>query len=779
MDLIYKNKYLKYKSKYLKIKKMIDLAKIQLVQHAGTAREASRDVALRRGQNRQTDDTLKKEKYAAIKETRIKADNADDAITKVTWSMLTIGSLVTNIEKLMPMPKPLKDFGDVKSILGKMREKLSKVDKNLQSIIKTNEKSTRAEVLFAEAKKTKAGLEDIFVEYNKAVEKYFIQKKALATAKEEIKKIESTYMDLSAIYTEIEPKIVSIKEKIEKVESRGDIYIFSVKDDDDIIAMAEVKEKLKLTYADYTKANVELENKITLEAAALAEKNKLKQQFYQTREAYEKKQVDVDKLKTSDVWRDAIVVDLKIKTDVDDVVLVAEEIVKEINTTVAQKIGEIVEIAKVLKAPKTEAKTEADAWDKKEIIKLIAILLKNGELIEEHLKVAKKIVIEFDTAAKKAKAIVDAEKKAYLSWIATCAEKQLKNVTIHGPVSYYYFELTNGKKILLLGDIHTNYNMTKVHPDHLSILEFLEILIAKNINIESCFDFFLEDAYSVAMQTQYQKGGYIQPLWYKTMVLLRVYFELGDGERCIQQNIEIDTKSEDELIQLTKKEFLDKEYLCPSGFRYHVWDLAQHRFSDDLHPSWFNTLTFSMTEAEMHKLYMYFIGVNNSSKYQDGQTLYREKYKKIYSDYLQQTKPKSQLFSIQQIELTGEKINKQLNNLDTTYCTKNNIIKYFLRIITQKSSKPYTLRTIFTDTYTIARMFRKFKKNKDRIPRCTDDNSLKNILYFGGDTHVRNIVDFLETLGWKPTDSEDAKDDSFEGMYDGHYITLKQDNYLF
>ena len=74
------------------------------------------------------------------------------------------------------------------------------------------------------------------------------------------------------------------------------------------------------------------------------------------------------------------------------------------------------------------------------------------------------------------------------------------------------------------------------------------------------------------MQTQYQKGGYIQPLWYKAIALLRVYFDLGDGERCIQQNIEIDTKSEDELIQLTKKEFLDKEYqfLRNASIKVHI-----------------------------------------------------------------------------------------------------------------------------------------------------------------------------------------------------------------
>ena len=55
----------------------------------------------------------------------------------------------------------------------------------------------------------------------------------------------------------------------------------------------------------------------------------------------------------------------------------------------------------------------------------------------------------------------------------------------------------------------------------------------------------------------------------------------------------------------------------------------------------------------------------------------------------------------------------------------------------------WCLRPLMTETYSIARMFRKFTGNIDRIGNCNENNSLNNIIYFGGFSHVTLINDFM------------------------------------
>ena len=54
------------------------------------------------------------------------------------------------------------------------------------------------------------------------------------------------------------------------------------------------------------------------------------------------------------------------------------------------------------------------------------------------------------------------------------------------------------------------------------------------------------------------------------------------------------------------------------------------------------------------------------------------------------------------------------------------------------------LRLILTEIYAFSRMFRKF--NKKRIINCDNKNSLKNIIYFGGNAHVLNIKGIIDNL---------------------------------
>ena len=61
---------------------------------------------------------------------------------------------------------------------------------------------------------------------------------------------------------------------------------------------------------------------------------------------------------------------------------------------------------------------------------------------------------------------------------------------------------------------------------------------------------------------------------------------------------------------------------------------------------------------------------------------------------------------------------------------------------------------VFTDFYTICRMFMKYDKDKRTPKKCKEkgkQNTSKHIIYYAGDLHTRNISKFLENMfGVKP-----------------------------
>ena len=79
-------------------------------------------------------------------------------------------------------------------------------------------------------------------------------------------------------------------------------------------------------------------------------------------------------------------------------------------------------------------------------------------------------------------------------------------------------------------------------------------------------------------------------------------------------------------------------------------------------------------------------------------------------------------------------------------------IKTYLTVHDETNNTDFTL--VFTDFYTICRMFMKYDKDKRTPKKCKEkgkQNTSKHIIYYAGDLHTRNICKFLENMfGVKP-----------------------------
>tara|TARA_B100001093_G_C26829535_1_gene1015516 strand:+ start:567 stop:1937 length:1371 start_codon:yes stop_codon:yes gene_type:complete len=377
---------------------------------------------------------------------------------------------------------------------------------------------------------------------------------------------------------------------------------------------------------------------------------------------------------------------------------------------------------------------------------------------------------------------------------------------LDGPISYYFFKIKD-KKILLFGDSHENKNRCfqiikgkKKIPNYKknelmkekqyqSFVEYLKKMITKNSKKKQCLDFFLEDYYFVSKDKITQKGGSNRP---ELIAKLREVFE-----DCMKKNL--------------------KKKNCKKNFRFHYWDVRKFEIyyknkynkikidrkmhlleeaSDTLELYNDIDLEFKNLE-EIMNTYFFIIGNNsNLKKYSNGEQKiinlqkfifdterfegneYEEQFlesKFGYTYYLDNELNEKKLknerlkfrkkiyLNIEQIKIISKKIWKQMENLDSNYITKKDIIDYWnyrfklyllkgRNIVSNKDISKYDtcahtaiwdlLMLSLTETYTIARMFRKFK-NKRNIENCELDKSLKNIIYFAGDDHTRNIGNFI------------------------------------
>ena len=129
-----------------------------------------------------------------------------------------------------------------------------------------------------------------------------------------------------------------------------------------------------------------------------------------------------------------------------------------------------------------------------------------------------------------------------------------------------------------------------------------------------------------------------------------------------------------------------------------------------------------------------------------------------YDDLLLQTNDNEQIDDTKKDELIlikyilinknkDQKFEKQLNNLDNSYFSKEQILDYFLNVQKKES-------VVFYDIQTVARIFRKFDIEKKRFKSCDEnDKSMKNIIIYSGDIHTQNINNFLNYFDKKTVPS--------------------------
>ena len=101
---------------------------------------------------------------------------------------------------------------------------------------------------------------------------------------------------------------------------------------------------------------------------------------------------------------------------------------------------------------------------------------------------------------------------------------------------------------------------------------------------------------------------------------------------------------------------------------------------------------------------------------------------------------------------TRKLIRKEYNKCIRSVKFPKDLLDTFINTYQQINDTDYTL--VFTDFYTICRMFMKYDKNKKTPKKCKEKgkkNTSQYIIYYAGDLHTQNICKFLENMfGEKP-----------------------------
>ena len=413
----------------------------------------------------------------------------------------------------------------------------------------------------------------------------------------------------------------------------------------------------------------------------------------------------------------------------------------------------------------------------------------------------------------------------------------INTIPIEGPVSFTYYELQDGKKIMLFGDMHEQYKSIK---NSIFFLQFIDYLIYKNIKHNNCLDIFIEDVFSKDRKTLKQKGGIndsykinevvevkhkledkwmdgpvtninpikVKPFFYQDSYNWNYITKLEINKQLIDnfRSFLFDTTCIPKMKTSTKN-FFDNDISINKckGIRIHTWDLGQLYFKDKDMKSiiWFNRILNKLTinlenNYDCTCLYIYLIGAYDYNKE------YYNKGSILFDRYVNNILLKKEIESSGQIlmdkkntEDVAKKINKQLNNIDTNYFTKEEFINFIISIIDNSNNNLTThgcisnikykmfrpskdisdLRLFITETYSIARMFRKFTEN--RIINCNNDNSLKNILYFAGNHHVKIVKYFLKTFFDKKITYVQEHQILCNNKKTSHYINLNKNTKYF
>ena len=301
---------------------------------------------------------------------------------------------------------------------------------------------------------------------------------------------------------------------------------------------------------------------------------------------------------------------------------------------------------------------------------------------------------------------------------------------IGGPISmvYYKFKVNNVMKhFLLFGDQHTQY-VEHTSPEIIEITTLVKKIIRKSPH---CIDIFSENPPHHELPKGNKIQRYTSPLSAMRSEFYGCPVHHMRGVECNYDNL-----------------------------RYQNWDL---RFKAEMGKRWklnpYDEL-FMKYKAEFNRvnnrfgkrnMILYILGftemipkkvIQSIDQFLDGAIAFRMKDKKFADNVSDK----------EYFQRTRKLIQKEYKKCIRSVQFPKDLLDTFIRSYLSLYDIDYTL--VFTDFYTICRMFIKFDKDKYTPKKCKDkgkQNTSRYIIYYSGDLHTRNICKFLEIMfGVKP-----------------------------
>jgi len=337
--------------------------------------------------------------------------------------------------------------------------------------------------------------------------------------------------------------------------------------------------------------------------------------------------------------------------------------------------------------------------------------------------------------------IYDKKRNKCISKKSKYANKILitENTTkIGGPSIFYYYRVKIGKiikKIYLFGEEHTKYNHKKSY-DTIHISTLIKKIIR---NTDQCIDIFVED---IVYQKDYNIKNY-----------------RGGGKSIATFSDPI--SSIRNIFSKCSKHSLNKNKCNYDNIRYHNWDLRMVLATSNIKGKW---RTNPLDELLLIDKYLNTLKSRYSIeviiKYILG---FETKYTKEINEYVENSISEARINNKnfrKNASLNKNIIHYIQNIIQKSYhkmIRKNKFPKNFLNTFIQsyKKQHDYDFTIVFTDYYLLSRLFTEFDKSTKKVKRTprlckvTGKNNFlrsKNIIIYGGSSHIFNIKTFLELM---------------------------------
>jgi hypothetical protein len=302
--------------------------------------------------------------------------------------------------------------------------------------------------------------------------------------------------------------------------------------------------------------------------------------------------------------------------------------------------------------------------------------------------------------------------------------------TIGGPVSmqYYKVKINNVMKhFLLFGDMHTQY-VYHTSPEIIEITTLIKKIIRKSPH---CIDIFSENP----PYHDLPKGNKIQKY---SSPLNAMRNEFGgcpihhmSGVKCDYDNLRYQNWDLRFKAEGGKK-WLSNPYEELFMKYPREYELINNKFSKRNIIYYLLGFTEKIPKGIEEKIDQYF-----------DETLDNRLKRKTFGD---------DVTDKDFFQSTRKLIRKEYNKCIKTVKFPKDLLDTFINTYLSINDTDYTL--VFTDFYTVCRMFMKFDKNKKTPKKCKEKgkkNTSQYIIYYAGDLHTQNVYKFLENMfGVKP-----------------------------